>query len=208
MPSRFTEVIETLRTGQRIPWDHVRRFEPFEGVYAWWANADSPPPIKPMIPPIKAGACLRVGGAGVLSGRNTDPHRLSKGIRSLPGILTCAGRESRWYTVFPDLATAEDWCRKTVYLTLWHRPEGWDASTTLAAEKAARNAIDRWVDRYIDYSVPVYRDWKDREKHLSELGPYCPKCRHPVPVSLTGVKPPGQNFFKVWPCERCGWSKT
>ncbi len=92
--NRFAEVIETLRHGKKIPFDkeQIERCEPFAGVYAWWASADPPRPVKPMIRPIRAGECMRVGSAEVLPGKNPD-RRLWKGMRNMPGVLTYSERD-------------------------------------------------------------------------------------------------------------------
>lgn len=203
-----TDMIDALRKGPRIRFDNdaVKAAGTFAGVYAWWTTKDSPVPIKPMIRQITTQTCIRIGGSGVQSGRRPS-YRLVNHVRYGPGCLACGGGESAWYGAFPDLASAEAWCRQYNFFTIWRSPDGWSEDQILNAERTARKELGSWFDDH----EPFYRPkgagrWTIGEVQENEpLGAYCPRCKVPLPMWRTGRGSHSREAFAFGPCKGCGW---
>lgn len=179
-------MIRVLRAGERVSFDEARRIEAFQGVYAWWAMEDSPPPINPTIPPIKAGECVRVGATGIFGNGRPQTARLRTNCRWLPTHLSCYSAGSGSFGIFPTKREAKPWCRRALVVAYWHSPEGWTGANVQRAEQAAIAMLQPYCDRHIRGG---------RADH-----PRCPQCG-----SVIGRTQVAQKSIAPHPCPQCGW---
>jgi predicted RNA-binding Zn-ribbon protein involved in translation (DUF1610 family) len=185
----YEGALKTLLTGNRLSFDDARKTKPFRGLYAWWATADSPQPINPTIPAIKAGECVRVGATGVFGNGKPRTARLRTNCRWLPAHLSCYEAGSRWLAVFPTEREAESWCRRALAVRYWQCPEHWTGLDVQHSEVAVIATLQSYCDRHIQGG---------RAKD-----PRCPRCG-----AVVGYTRTAQKSIAPQPCLQCGWKIT